>query len=101
MFIRWGGLPLSLEECLQSWLTPSGWKNGPPRMVTWGPKNAFFTVSEYGDVAYRLGSNASHGELDETWPIFKETVEEWKTEEDFVWSDLAVRQVLLLNKYLW
>jgi hypothetical protein len=33
--MRWGNLPPSLEDALQSWLTPSGWRVGPPRMVTW------------------------------------------------------------------
>jgi hypothetical protein len=80
--IRWANLPLSLEDALQSWLTPSGWRVGPPRIVTWGPEGAFFAMSEYGDVVYRLGdSNA--------WEIYKETVEEWKTEKGFVWSDLS------------
>jgi hypothetical protein len=51
-------------------------------MVTWGPEGAFFAMSEYGDVVYRLGdSNA--------WEIYKETVEEWKSEKGFVWSDLT------------
>jgi len=50
--------------------------------VTWGPEGAFFAMSEYGDVVYRLGdANA--------WEIYKETVEEWKAEKGFVWTDLA------------
>ncbi|KAF2877560.1 hypothetical protein BDV95DRAFT_559558 [Massariosphaeria phaeospora] len=85
-FVRWGGLPSKLEDSLQSWLTPSGWKSGPPRIVTWGPQEAFFAMSEYGDVVYRLGSRTQTGEA---WPIFKETVEEWKAEAEFHWSDLA------------
>lgn len=40
-------------------------------------------MSEYGEVKYRLGSG-------DTWPIFKETVEEWEAEATFSWSDLAV-----------
>lgn len=80
--IRWANLPPSLEDSLQSWLTPSGWRVGPPRIVTWGPEGAFFAMSEYGDVVYRLGDGDS-------WDIYKETVEEWKAEEDFSWSELA------------
>ncbi|KAI4697812.1 uncharacterized protein J4E84_000945 [Alternaria hordeiaustralica] len=80
--IRWANLPIPLEDALQSWLTPSGWRCGPPRIVTWGPEGAFFAMSEYGDVVYRLGDlNA--------WEIYKETVEEWKAEKGFVWTDLA------------
>ncbi|KAI4627443.1 uncharacterized protein J4E87_004006 [Alternaria ethzedia] len=80
--IRWANLPTPLEDALQSWLTPSGWRCGPPRIVTWGPEGAFFAMSEYGDVVYRLGdANA--------WEIYKETVEEWKAEKGFVWTDLA------------
>ncbi|PSN69506.1 hypothetical protein BS50DRAFT_572631 [Corynespora cassiicola Philippines] len=85
-FLRWGGLPHRLEDCLQSWLTPAGWKSGPPRLVTWGKRDAFFAMSEYGDVVYRLGTR-DNGE--ETWSIYKETVEEWKEEVGFEWSELA------------
>ncbi|KAF1945036.1 hypothetical protein EJ02DRAFT_339546 [Clathrospora elynae] len=80
--IRWADLPPNLEDALQSWLTPSGWRVGPPRMVTWGPDGAFFAMSEYGDVVYRLGDGNA-------WEIYKETVEEWKAEKGFVWSDLT------------
>ncbi|KAF1925240.1 uncharacterized protein M421DRAFT_424042 [Didymella exigua CBS 183.55] len=80
--IRWANLPPSLEDSLQSWLTPSGWRVGPPRIVTWGPEGAFFAMSEYGDVVYRLGDGDS-------WEIYKETVEEWKAEKGFSWSELA------------
>ena len=55
---------------------------GPPRIVTWGPEGAFFAMSEYGDVAYRLGD-------EDSWDIYKETVEEWKVEEGFSWSELG------------
>jgi len=51
-------------------------------MVTWGPEGAFFAMSEYGDVVYRLGDPAA-------WEIYKETVEEWKAERGFLWSELA------------
>ncbi|OAL03494.1 hypothetical protein IQ06DRAFT_374630 [Phaeosphaeriaceae sp. SRC1lsM3a] len=80
--IRWANLPANLEDALQGWLTPSGWRVGPPRMVTWGPDGAFFTMSEYGNVVYRLGDG-------DMWEIYKETVEEWKTEKGFLWTDLV------------
>ncbi|KAF1843509.1 uncharacterized protein K460DRAFT_418562 [Cucurbitaria berberidis CBS 394.84] len=80
--IRWANLPDALEDALQSWLTPSGWKVGPPRIVTWGPEGAFFAMSEYGNVVYRLGDG-------DAWEIYKETVDEWKAEKGFLWSDLA------------
>ncbi|KAF2999816.1 Phosphatidylglycerol/phosphatidylinositol transfer protein [Curvularia kusanoi] len=80
--IRWANLPPSLEDSLQSWLTPSGWRVGPPRIVTWGPEGAFFAMSEYGDVVYRLGD-------EDSWEIYKETVEEWKAEKGFAWNELA------------
>ncbi|KAF2637588.1 hypothetical protein P280DRAFT_109466 [Massarina eburnea CBS 473.64] len=83
--IRWAFLPATLEDTLQSWLTPSGWKAGPPRIVTWGEEDAFFAMSEYGDVAYRLGGKGGNGE----WEIWKETVEEWRGESGFVWSEVA------------
>ncbi|KAF1976194.1 hypothetical protein BU23DRAFT_42747 [Bimuria novae-zelandiae CBS 107.79] len=83
-FVRWAGLPDRLEDTLQSWLTPAGWRAGPPRMVSWGPADAFFAMSEYGDVAYRLGPRAP-----DEWPIWRETVEEWKAERGFRWSAVA------------
>jgi hypothetical protein len=57
-------------------------------MVSWGQYGAFFAMSEYGDVAYRLGAK---GREESDWPIWKETVEEWKGETGFLWSELAVR----------
>lgn len=39
-------------------------------------------MSEYGDVVYRLGDS-------DYWEIYKETVEEWKAEKGFLWSELA------------
>jgi hypothetical protein len=80
--LRWANLPESLEDALQSWLTPAGWRVGPPRIVTWGPEGAFFTMSEYGNVVYRLGDG-------DAWEIYKETVEEWKAEKGFLWTDLT------------
>jgi hypothetical protein len=81
-FIRWRNLPPRLESCLQSWLTPAGWRVGPPRIVTWGPEEAYFAISEYGEAKYSTASGNS-------WPIFDETVEEWEAETKFEWSDLA------------
>lgn len=54
-------------------------------MASWGPHDAFFAMSEYGDVAYRLGDEGK----DEAWPTWKETVEEWKGEQGFAWSEIA------------
>jgi len=56
-------------------------------MVSWGEHDAFFAMSEYGDVVYRLGTKG--GEEDD-WPIWKETIEEWRGEAGFLWSELAV-----------
>jgi hypothetical protein len=39
-------------------------------------------MSEYGDVVYRLGD-------DDSWEIYAETIQEWKAEKSFHWSDLA------------
>jgi hypothetical protein len=80
--IRWANLPNNLEDALQSWLTPSGWRVGPPRIVTWGPEGAFFAMSEYGNVVYRLGDG-------DAWEIYKETIEEWKAEKGFMWSEMS------------
>jgi hypothetical protein len=82
-FLRWVGLPPGLEACLHSWLTPSGWKAGPPRIMTWASKSVWFAVSEYGDVQYRTGSG-------NTWPLLEETIDEWDAEAGFSWSQLAV-----------
>ncbi|PVH98095.1 hypothetical protein DM02DRAFT_657657 [Periconia macrospinosa] len=106
--IRWASLPPSLEDSLQSWLTPSGWKAGPPRFVSWGVSDAFFAMSEYGNVAYRLGGRSKkkgnfpdekdddddddgNGDDKEEgkWEIWRETVEEWRGERGFVWSEVA------------
>jgi hypothetical protein len=80
--IRWANLPVNLEDVLQSWLTPSGWRVGPPQIVTWGPEGAFFAMSEYGTVAYLLGDQNS-------WEIYEETVNEWKAEKGFSWNDVT------------
>ncbi|KAI8931130.1 hypothetical protein NX059_011484 [Plenodomus lindquistii] len=85
--IRWSGLPEGLEDAIQSWLTPSGWRVGPPRIVSWGEGGAFFAMSEYGDVAYGFGSRDEDGEAE--WGVWEETVEEWKAERGFTWSGVA------------
>ncbi|KAF2786908.1 hypothetical protein K505DRAFT_317612 [Melanomma pulvis-pyrius CBS 109.77] len=86
-FIRWSGLPPPLEACLQSWLTPAGWKFGPPRTMTWNAKGAFFAKSEYDEVMYEMGSR--EGLEDDDWPPFQDTVREWNEEADFEWSDVV------------
>lgn len=53
-------------------------------MVTWGVADAFFAMSEYGDVAYRMGNKSR-----DDWSIWRETVEEWKGESGFRWSEIA------------
>ncbi|CAI6337595.1 unnamed protein product [Periconia digitata] len=91
--LRWANLPASLEDAVQAWLTPAGWKAGPPRIVTWGEDDAFFAMSEYGNVAYRLGrkknSTFPNHDDDIRWEIWRETVEEWRGERGFVWSEVA------------
>ncbi|KAF2475758.1 uncharacterized protein BDR25DRAFT_253286, partial [Lindgomyces ingoldianus] len=86
-FVRWRYIPDGLERALQSWLTPAGWKYGPPRTITWGPLNAHFAMSEYGEVDYQVGW--SERCLSVPWPSLKETIEEWNAEVGFQWSDLA------------
>ena len=49
--IRWQGIPAGLEKRVQSWLSPSGWKAGPPRIVALGPEGSYFALSEYGACA--------------------------------------------------
>lgn len=53
-------------------------------MVAWGLDDAFFAMSEYGDVAYRVGDRTT-----DEWSIWRETVEEWKAETAFRWSEVA------------
>ncbi|KAF2188693.1 hypothetical protein K469DRAFT_724582 [Zopfia rhizophila CBS 207.26] len=85
--IRWASLPDHLEGIIQSWLSPAGWKAGPPRFVTLGKQNAFFAMTEYGEVEYYHGY--SEAPLDHKWPIYEETVEDWTSEAGFDWSNLA------------
>ncbi|EAT79957.2 hypothetical protein SNOG_12659 [Parastagonospora nodorum SN15] len=39
-------------------------------------------MSEYGNVVYRLGD-------EDSWEIYKETIEEWKVEKGFLWTHLT------------
>lgn len=82
--IRWANLPLELEDAIQSWLTPSGWRVGAPRLITWGIEDAFFALSEYGNAVYGFGDAGG-----EAWDLYRETIEEWKAEKGFQWSGLA------------
>lgn len=54
-------------------------------MISWGVDDAFFAMSEYGDVKYRLGDKTS-----DEWPTWRETVQEWRNEKGFRWSEVAV-----------
>ena len=38
----------------QVWLSPAGWKVGPPRMVALGADGAWFILSEYGAAAWGI-----------------------------------------------
>ncbi|OCK86045.1 hypothetical protein K432DRAFT_377144 [Lepidopterella palustris CBS 459.81] len=77
--IRWSNIPVSLEETVQSWLSPTGWKVGPPRMVALGADDAWFALSEYGAAAWDIPDG--NESLAETW-------NEWES-EGFDWGDLA------------
>jgi hypothetical protein len=77
--MRWSNTPSSLEETVQSWLSPSGWKTGPPRAIALGAEGAWFALSEYGTVAW---------DIPEDYEVLAETWEEWE-EEELDWSELA------------
>jgi hypothetical protein len=83
-------VPDDLEDALQSWMTPSGWKEGPPKLVTWGKRNAFFALSEYGKAKWSAGPGKNGSDA---WPVFEETMEDWNAEPKFNWSNIAVRLV--------
>ncbi|KAF2704309.1 hypothetical protein K504DRAFT_462878 [Pleomassaria siparia CBS 279.74] len=85
--IRWIGLPPTLESTIQSWLTPSGWKSGAPKTMTWNDRGSCFAKSEFDEVVYRMGSR--EGMDDDDWPPFQDTVREWDGETGFKWSDVA------------
>ncbi|KAF2196686.1 hypothetical protein GQ43DRAFT_476097 [Delitschia confertaspora ATCC 74209] len=80
---RWSHLPDSLEDTLQSWLTPCGWKVGPPRIVVLGAGGAYFALSEHGDCDYSFEIDG--GDFSALW---QETVDEWEEESDFDWDDV-------------
>lgn len=82
--IRWANLPVGLEDAIQSWLTPSGWRVGAPRLITWGRAGAFFAMSEYGNAVYGFGDKGG-----ETWDRYKGVVEQWKAEKSFQWNGLT------------
>jgi len=46
--VRWSNLPAGLESTIQSWLSPAGWVQGPPRTIALGKDGAYFAMSEYG-----------------------------------------------------
>ena len=50
--IRWCRIPAPLETVLQSWLSPMGWKQGPPTFAALGKDGSFFVKTEYGAVTY-------------------------------------------------
>lgn len=79
--IRWSNIPKGLETTFQSWLTPAGWKSGPPRLVALGCSGAFFALSEYGASSYVLTGSMT-------------TALEWfaacKQLDDFQWSSIQV-----------
>ena len=55
--IGWHGIPDGLQKAIQSWLGPTGWIKGPPRIVTLGPKGSYFALSEYGSVAFSVDNS--------------------------------------------
>lgn len=79
--MRWDCLPETLEETIQDWLSPSGWKVGPPRIVTLGCEDSWFALSEYGKAAWYIPDQFES--LQETW-------NEWQA-EGFDRVDFAVR----------
>lgn len=52
--MRWKNLPSSLESTLQSWLSPAGWKFGPPRVIALGADESWFALTEYGTFDHAL-----------------------------------------------
>lgn len=52
--IGWHGIPHGLEKAIQGWLSPTGWTEGPPRIVTLGTKGTYFALSEYGSAAFSV-----------------------------------------------
>ena len=83
--MRWGSLPAGLETSLQSWLSPAGWKAGPPRMVALGVEGSYFVMSEYGSVAYQLSGKMKS---------FNEDISSLEAKKDFAWSSIEVGEPL-------
>ena len=79
--IRWAGIPAGLERVLQSWLTPAGWKSGPPRLIALGCDKTYFAMSEYGAWGYSIGS---------TWTLANESLPEYPKTEGHNWTDVQV-----------
>ncbi len=50
--VRWHNIPDGLQKSIQSWLSPTGWSSGPPRIVSLGPQGCYFALSEYGFAAW-------------------------------------------------
>ena len=82
--IRWSDVPKGLESALQSWLTPSGWDSGPPRLIALGHGGAFFALSEFGAYQWSMPSTASWS----TGSKFFQTIED---SEDYSWTKIKVR----------
>jgi hypothetical protein len=49
--MRWSGIPATLEEQFQEWLSPAGWIHGPPKLVSLGINGSWFAVTEDGSWA--------------------------------------------------
>ena len=77
--IRWSNIPKGLEKTLQSWLTPAGWKSGPPRQIALGSDGAYFAVSEFGSWGYWLPNS---------WDLACSGFESLDKDR---WSDVQVR----------
>jgi len=83
--IRWENIPNGLETTIQSWLSPTGWAAGPPRIISLGANGAWFALSQYGSVAYSIPAS-----LPNTHEGFTKLEEKVKKQE-MKWSDLEVR----------
>jgi hypothetical protein len=82
--IGWHGIPDGLQRAIQGWLGPTGWTQGPPRIVTLGTKGSYFALSEYGAFAFSV---------DDSLKTAKKAFSELKGEVasgSFTYSDLEV-----------
>jgi len=83
--MRWSNIPPGLEEDIQEWLSPSGWIEGPPRIVDLGANGTYFAVSEYGSISV---SNKPEGLL--------EQIVSWiDKSNDFTANKIAVSSLLI------